>query len=73
MNMTPLEINSWRGKFLPQTQSRTPSATYNYTAAQSVWGAWVSYSYAYDHLYNGNPYAGKMVSLYWIDPLIPDI
>ena len=44
MDMTPLHFSFWRGKFLSETQSGTPSTLYLCTMEQSAWGTWVSWA-----------------------------
>ena len=48
MDMTPLQVSYWRGKFLQQTQSGTPSAIHDGAVGGGVgvggggggWGGW---------------------------------
>ena len=36
-DMTPFQVSCWRSKFLPQTQSVTPSTIHQYMMEQSAW------------------------------------
>ena len=46
MDMTPLQVSCWRGKFLRQAQSGTPSTINLYMMKLSAWQTWMSCSYA---------------------------
>ena len=45
MDMTPLQVSCWRGKFLQQAENGTPSIINLYTMEQSALPTWVSYSF----------------------------
>ena len=41
MDMTPFQCSCFKGKFLPQPPSGTPTILYQYTMEQSAWLTWV--------------------------------